>query len=93
MQGKVIVVTGGASGIGAGTARRFVQEGARVVVADLQVDAGERLASELGDVARFVEPTSRAKTTSRPPSTLRWRRSGASTACSTMPASWEPSAP
>jgi NAD(P)-dependent dehydrogenase (short-subunit alcohol dehydrogenase family) len=55
MQDKVIVVTGGASGIGAGTARRFAQEGGRVVVADLQVDAGMQLVAELGDVARFVE--------------------------------------
>src|SRR6202022_216833 len=55
MQGKVIVVTGGASGIGAGTARRFAQEGGRVVVADLQVDAGTQLVGELGDVARFVQ--------------------------------------
>lgn len=51
---KVAVVTGGANGIGAGTARRFVDEGARVVIADLQVDAGTALASELGDAARFV---------------------------------------
>ena len=55
LEGKVAVVTGGASGIGAGTARRFVEEGARVVVADVQVDAGKQLVDELGDAARFVE--------------------------------------
>lgn len=52
---KVTVITGAASGIGEGAARRFVEEGARVVIADLQVDAGQALASELGDVARFIE--------------------------------------
>jgi NAD(P)-dependent dehydrogenase (short-subunit alcohol dehydrogenase family) len=54
LQGKVAVVTGGASGIGEGTVRRFVDEGARVVVADIQVDAGEALAAELGASTRFV---------------------------------------
>lgn len=54
LDGKVAVITGAASGIGAGTARMFVAEGARVVVADLQDDAGEALVAELGDAARFV---------------------------------------
>jgi meso-butanediol dehydrogenase/(S,S)-butanediol dehydrogenase/diacetyl reductase len=49
--GKVAVVTGGASGIGAATVRRFVAEGASVMIADLQGDAAEALASELGDRA------------------------------------------
>lgn len=47
MAGKVAVVTGGAHGIGAGTARLLHSEGARVVIGDLQVEAGERLAAEL----------------------------------------------
>lgn len=54
LQGKVAVVTGGASGIGAGTVRRFVSEGASVVLADLDVERGEALASELGSAARFL---------------------------------------
>ena len=54
LQGTVAVITGGASGIGAETARRFVREGANVVLADVQDDAGEKLAAELGDHARFV---------------------------------------
>ena len=54
LEGKVAVVTGGASGIGEGTVLRFVEEGARVVVADLQEDAGRALVERLGSVATFV---------------------------------------
>ncbi|WP_299441533.1 3-oxoacyl-ACP reductase [uncultured Phycicoccus sp.] len=46
--GKVAVVTGGCSGIGLATVRRFAQEGASVVVADLADDTGEALAAEIG---------------------------------------------
>jgi NAD(P)-dependent dehydrogenase (short-subunit alcohol dehydrogenase family) len=51
---RVAVVTGGASGLGEATVRRFLAEGARVVVADLQGERGEVLARELGDRAHFV---------------------------------------
>lgn len=53
LAGKIAIVTGGASGIGEGTVRRFVEEGARVVIADVQDDAGESLASDLGADAIF----------------------------------------
>jgi meso-butanediol dehydrogenase / (S,S)-butanediol dehydrogenase / diacetyl reductase len=53
LDGKVAIVTGGASGIGAATVRRFVGEGARVVVADINEDAGEALARSLGASAAF----------------------------------------
>jgi len=46
--GKVFIVTGGASGLGEGTARMLAREGATVVIADLQVERGEAVAKELG---------------------------------------------
>jgi NAD(P)-dependent dehydrogenase (short-subunit alcohol dehydrogenase family) len=51
--GKVAIVTGGASGMGLATVKRFVDEGACVVVGDVQREPGARLARELGDRARF----------------------------------------
>jgi len=48
LDGKVAIVTGGASGIGEGTVRKFVASGARVVVADIQDARGQKLAEELG---------------------------------------------
>jgi NAD(P)-dependent dehydrogenase (short-subunit alcohol dehydrogenase family) len=53
LAGKTFVVTGAASGLGEGTARLFAAAGANVVVADLNAEAGERVADELGDSARF----------------------------------------
>ena len=54
LEGKVAVVTGGASGIGAATARRFLAEGARVVIADVNDELGKTVADELGAGALFV---------------------------------------
>ena len=54
LAGKVAIVTGGASGIGCGTVERFVAEGARVVIADVETDRGEALAEALGTDAFFV---------------------------------------
>ena len=51
--GKIAFVTGGASGLGLDIVRRFVAEGAEVVIADIDVTAGEALAAELGQ--RFVK--------------------------------------
>jgi NAD(P)-dependent dehydrogenase (short-subunit alcohol dehydrogenase family) len=51
---SVLVVTGGGSGLGAATARMLISQGGRVVLADVNRDAGEALATELGEAARFV---------------------------------------
>ena len=52
--GKIAIITGGANGIGAATVRRFVTEGAAVVVADLDAQGGGALSKELGEVVTFV---------------------------------------
>ena len=49
LKDKVALVTGGASGIGEGTVRKFVAEGARCVVVDLQIERAQALIEELGD--------------------------------------------
>lgn len=53
LQGKTAAVTGGASGFGAGIARRFAAEGARVLIADVDEAKGAALAREIGPAALF----------------------------------------
>src|SRR3990170_4541261 len=55
IEGASALVAGGASGLGAATSRALHERGASVVIADLNAEKGEALASELGDRARFVE--------------------------------------
>jgi NAD(P)-dependent dehydrogenase (short-subunit alcohol dehydrogenase family) len=56
LQGKVAVVTGGCSGIGLATVNRFVEEGARVVIGDIDDERGHALVGQLGgdDIATYV---------------------------------------
>ena len=54
LDGKVAIITGAAQGMGEVHAHRFVAEGARVVLTDLQEAAGEAVAKELGESALFV---------------------------------------
>ncbi len=55
LEGRTCVVTGGSSGIGAATVRRFVAEGAEVLIADIAVEQASALAAELGDAVSAVE--------------------------------------
>lgn len=54
INGSSALVTGGAGGLGEATVRRLVAEGARVVIADLADDKGEKLAADLGSSVRYV---------------------------------------
>ena len=54
LTGKIALVTGSASGIGEACARRFVAEGAKVVVSDIETEAGAHLAAELGGSTIFL---------------------------------------
>lgn len=55
LNGRLAVVTGGADGIGSGIVRRFVEEGARVVAADVDTERGHELARDYGDAVSFVQ--------------------------------------
>lgn len=54
LEDRVAIITGAGSGIGAASARRFVEEGAKVLIADMQDDKGQAVADELGDAAAFL---------------------------------------
>src|SRR5665213_4267235 len=54
LPGKIAIITGAARGMGAAEARMFVSEGAKVLLADLQDDEGQKVAAELGVHARYV---------------------------------------
>lgn len=54
LEGKVAIITGGASGMGAADARRFIEEGAKVLITDVNAEAGTKLAEELGENALFM---------------------------------------
>jgi 3-oxoacyl-[acyl-carrier protein] reductase len=54
IDGKTALITGAGSGFGEGIARKFVEEGAHVIVADINDDAGAKVSESLGAAARFV---------------------------------------
>ncbi|MCA0270750.1 MAG: glucose 1-dehydrogenase [Proteobacteria bacterium] len=58
LEGKVAIVTGAGSGFGAGIARKFAGEGARVIVADINLEAAEAVAAEIGGSALRVDVAS-----------------------------------
>lgn len=55
IQGKVIVITGGASGLGAATATHLVEQGAKVILVDMNQEQGNALQQQLGEQAEFVQ--------------------------------------
>ncbi|MEW2914104.1 SDR family oxidoreductase [Leisingera sp. JC11] len=65
LDGKTAIVTGGASGFGAGIVRKFLAEGARVMIADINGSAAEAMAAELGGnaIAQTVDVSDRASVT------------------------------
>lgn len=52
---KIVLISGGARGMGAEEARLFISEGAKVVIGDLRVEEGQQLAQRLGNNAEFVK--------------------------------------
>jgi 3-oxoacyl-[acyl-carrier protein] reductase len=55
LEDKVCIITGGAAGIGKATAEKFYAEGAKVIICDLNQEAGEALVAELGENARYYQ--------------------------------------
>jgi 3-oxoacyl-[acyl-carrier protein] reductase len=55
LQGKTAIVTGGASGFGAGIVKKFASEGAKVMIADINEDAAAAMAAEMGLFAQYVD--------------------------------------
>jgi len=55
LENKVAIITGASRGMGEAHAREFVNQGAKVILADIKVDLGQALADELGDNALFIK--------------------------------------
>jgi len=71
LTGKTAIVTGAGSGFGAGIARRFAHEGARVMVADINPDAARQVADEIAGVAQTVDVSDNASVATMTAAALR----------------------
>ena len=60
LNGKTAIVTGAGSGFGAGIAQKFAQEGAQVMVSDINMDAAQTVANSIGGLAQHVDVASNA---------------------------------
>ena len=74
LEGRTCIVTGGASGIGAATVRRFVAEGAQVLIADRALDDANTLAKELGNAVTTIECDVRLEESTRSVATAAFGR-------------------
>ena len=54
LNGKIAIITGASKGLGEADARLFIEEGAKVILTDIDNEAGQALAEELGENAEFV---------------------------------------
>ena len=63
LEGKTAIVTGGGSGFGAGIARAFAEQGARVMVADLNIEGAKAVAQDIGGIAHQVDVANAAAVT------------------------------
>ena len=54
LAGKIAIITGAGSGFGTGMAEAYVREGAKIIVADINAEAGERVAKSLGGNAKAI---------------------------------------
>ena len=82
VEGKVVVVTGAGSGIGAAVARGLAAEGAAVVVADLDDEAAQKVAAEIGGGGGRARPAMEAVLTTLPPDP--WARNCRAASCVPM---------
>ena len=95
LEGKVAFITGACSGIGLATAELFIAEGARVLAADIQDEAGaalqQRFAGPAANSRIATSPSrrrSRPRWTARPPSSAGWTSSSTTPAPAASAAAW-----